>query len=167
MRAALILAASLAWTTSGRAALAETLGQHDPTRLSFDAPSEAVLVGADIGRTEWPTRLATPSAEGQFEILLRKDAAPVLSPHCSSRYLVVRMPASLESGAEAQANVERKRQQYARILSDYSKGRPIHFDVFAGPYGKRLPNGRVELSGCNMFFEPNTPPAPKPGLEGG
>jgi len=167
MRAALILTAFLACTTPGRASLAEALGQHDPTRLSFEAPSQAVLAGADIGRTEWPTRLATPSAEGQFEILVRRDAAPVLSPHCSSRYLVVRMPASLENGPAAQADVEQKRQQYDRILSDYSKGHPIHFDVFAGPYGKRLPDGRVELSGCNLFFEPNTSPPAKPGLEGG
>jgi hypothetical protein len=28
----------------------------------------------------------------------------------------------------------------------------MHFSVFAGPYGKALPDGRLELKACNLFF---------------
>jgi hypothetical protein len=133
---------------------------RDPTRLAFDAPRSAVVMAGDIANTDWPARLASPSDEGQFEVLVRKNAAPVQAPHCNSQYLVVRMPASVSIGNDpaTQAAVARKRQVYDRMLDAYTKGQSIHFDVFAGPYGKRLPNGEVALTGCNLFFqEPAAP----------
>ena len=125
---------------------------QDPTRVVFEAARDAILMGPDIGRSEWPTRLATQSEEGQFEILVRKDTVPVLSPHCRSRYLVLRMPASLGDDLESRATLERKRQEYRRMQAAYAEGRPIRFEASAGPYGKRLEDGRVELSGCNLFL---------------
>ena len=58
-------------------------------------------------------RLATPSDEGQFEILVRKEAAPVVSSRCASEYLVVRMPATMAEDAAGQAAMARVR--YMRV----------------------------------------------------
>ena len=123
-----------------------------PTGVSFDAPRAAVRMAGDIAGAGWPSRLATPSDEGQFEVLVRKEAAPVVSSRCASDYLVVRMPATMAEDAAGQAAVARKRRQYENMLAAYTADRPIHFDTFAGPYGKRLPAGKLELSGCNLFF---------------
>ena len=132
---------------------AEGLGAGDPTRTSFEVSRDSVLMGRDIAQSEWPMRLASPSAEGQFEVLVLKSAAPVSSPDCRSRYLVVRMPASIEN----QSAVQLKIRQYERMSAAYNQGQPIRFDVFAGPYGKRLPDGQIRLTGCNLFFvEPQT-----------
>ena len=106
----------------------------------------------DIGHSGWSARLATPSGEGQFEVAVRKDVVPVLSPHCRNRYLIVRMPGSVGEDTATRVTIERKRQQYAEMLTAYNAHRSIHFEVFAGPYGKRLPNGQIELAGCNLFF---------------
>jgi hypothetical protein len=122
------------------------------TVISFEVARSALLMSGDIAGSGWPTRLAAPSDEGQFEVLVRKDAAPLLAPHCQSQYLVVRMPATMAEDAAGQAALRRKRHLYADMLTAYNDGQPIHFDVFAGPYGKRSRNGKIELSGCNLFF---------------
>jgi hypothetical protein len=127
----------------------------DPTETAFDAPRGAVVMGRDIAGTDWSPRLATPSAEGQFEVLVRKSATPFKAPGCGSRYLVVRMPASVstEPDPPVQTEVARKRRMFDRMLDAYQHGASIHFDVFAGPYGKRTPDGEVLLTGCNIFFK--------------
>lgn len=111
-------------------------------------------MGADIAATGWPPRLAMPSEEGQFEVLVSKDAAPFQAPGCIDRYLIVRMPGSIAIGDNpgAAAAVARKRQAYTRLLQAYREGQSIHFEVFAGAYGKRLTGGQVALTGCNLFF---------------
>jgi hypothetical protein len=127
------------------------------TAISFEAPRTAIRMAGDFAGSGWPGRLATPSEEGQFEVLVSKDAVPVLSPRCQSKYLVVRMPATMDEDAAGKAALERKRRLYADMLAAYNDGRPTHFDVFGGPYGKRLPDGKIEISGCNLFFsEPTT-----------
>ena len=143
------------WMVVAALALASGAAAGGPTdrlAISFEAPRAAVLMGSDISRSNWPMRLATPSEEGQFEVLVSKDAAPVSSPHCKSQYLIVRMPASVGKDPATRAAVARKRQEYARLLTAYNEGRPIRFEAFAGPYGKRLADGRIALSGCNLFF---------------
>jgi hypothetical protein len=146
----IFVAASLATAPNGAA-----LGSNDPTRIGFDVARDAVVMGDDIARTEWPMRLARPSKEGQFEVLVRKTATPIEAPGCNSRYLVVRMPASVEFGHDLaiQASIRQKRELFDRMMDAYANGRPMHFDVFAGPYGHRAANGQVILSGCNIFFE--------------
>jgi hypothetical protein len=125
----------------------------DPTRVSFTVPSADVVAGDDMAAAKWPTRLAVPSAQGQFEVLIRKTAAPVLAPHCHGQFLVVRMPASIAIGGSAATTqaVVRKRAAYDDLIATREAGRPIRFDVFAGPYGHKHGN-RLELAGCNLFF---------------
>ena len=127
----------------------------DPTETSFEAPREAVVMANDMAATGWSTRLATPSAEGQFEVLLRKTSTKIKAPECDSPFLVVRMPASVsvKPDPEVQQAVARKRQTYERMLDAYQRGMPIHFDVFADSYGKRAPDGDIVLTGCNLFFQ--------------
>ena len=135
----------------------------DPTHIAFNVPREAVVMGQDIARTDWPTRLAKPSAEGQFEVLVRKTAAPVVAPGCNSAYLLVRMPASVLTSSHdlaTQAAIRQKRIVFDRMLQDYDARRPMRFDVFAGPYGHRAPDGQIVLTGCNLFFEEPTVPPP-------
>lgn len=131
----------------------------DPTLTMLDVPRQDVVMGDDIGRTDWPTRLAHPSAEGQFEVLVRKSATDIQAPACRSAYLVIRMPASVSVGADpaAGAAVARKIQYYDELLAAYNQGRPFRAEVFAGPYGKRSRQGKLVLSQCNLFFA-----APKP-----
>ena len=139
------------------------LDADDPTHIAFNVPREAVVMGQDIARTDWPVRLAKPSGEGQFEVLVRKTAAPVVAPGCHSAYLVVRMPASVLTSSHdlaTQAAIRQKRSVFDRMLQDYDAGRPMRFDVFAGPYGHRGPNGKIVLTGCNLFFEEPTVPPP-------
>jgi hypothetical protein len=126
----------------------------EPTATSFEAPRDAVVMADDIAATGWPTRLAKPSAEGQFEVLLRKTATTIKAPACDSPFLVVRMPASvsIKPDPAVQEAVARKRQTYERMLDAYQHGKPMRFDVFAGPYGKRTPGGGIVLTGCNLFF---------------
>ena len=140
---ALILAASTAAALPGQEA----------TRLSFTVPSADVVAGEDMRGTGWPMRLATPSAEGQFEVLVKKAASPVLAPRCHSAFLVVRMPASIAIGdsTETRQAVARKQQAYAALMAARAASRPIRFDVFAGPYGHKR-GGTLELTGCNLFF---------------
>jgi hypothetical protein len=57
------------------AASAQASGK--PAEASFEAPRNAVVMGEDIALTKWSTGLAKPSAEGQFEVLLRKDATTI------------------------------------------------------------------------------------------
>lgn len=126
--------------------------QQDATRFRFEASRDAVLMGEDIVRGDRPARLATVSEEGQFEILVRKNAAPVLAPHCRSTFLVLRMPASIGEDEATRAAIARKRRVYDGFLEAYRAGQPLELDVFAGPYGRRLPDGQVELTDCNLFF---------------
>ncbi len=117
-------------------------------------------MGDDIGRTDWSTRLAHPSDEGQFEVLVRKSATHIQAPDCKSDYLVVRMPASVSIGANpaTRAAVAQKREYYNQLLAAYDKGEPLHAEVFAGPYGKRNRDGTLVLTQCNLFFvEPASP----------
>jgi hypothetical protein len=127
----------------------------NPTHVTFDAPREAVVMGNDIARTGWPMRLAKPSKEGQFEVLVRKTAVPVQAPDCKSPYLVIRMPGSVGRGDDlaVQAAIGQKQDVFDRMLDAYTNGRLLHFDVFARPYGRRAANGQIILSGCNLFFE--------------
>jgi len=136
----------------------QALGAGDPTHTFFEAPRSAVVMGDDIAATDWPKRLAHPSDEGQFEVLVEKQAAPFQASGCSSRYLVVRMPASVsvKDDPAIKAAIARKVGFYNQMLEAYGKGQPISFDVFAGPYGKRLPSGQIALTGCNLFFSEPT-----------
>jgi hypothetical protein len=155
--AASVFAASLATSSIRRAHASD-----DPTRMAFDVPREAVVMGDDIARTDWPTRLARPSKEGQFEVLVRKIATPIQAPDCKSQYLVVRMPASIAVGDDLaiQAAAGQKRSLFDHMKDAYANGQPMHFDVFAGPYGRRATNGKVVLSGCNLFFQDPATPRP-------
>jgi hypothetical protein len=126
------------------------------TTISFEAPRTAIRMAGDFAGSGWSDRLATPSEEGQFEVLVSRDAVPVLSPRCHGKYLDVRMPATMAEDATGRASLERKRRLYSNMLAAYNDGRPIHFEVFAGPYGKRLPDGKIEISGCNLFFSEPT-----------
>jgi hypothetical protein len=49
--------------------------KSDPTRTTLDVPRQAVVTGDDTVHTDWPARLAHPSNEGQFEVLVRKEPA--------------------------------------------------------------------------------------------
>jgi hypothetical protein len=131
----------------------------DPTSIALDVPRQDVVMGDDIGRTDWSTRLAHPSAEGQFEILVRKSATDIRAPDCKSRYLVIRMPASVSIGVDpaTEAAVARKQAYYNELMAAYQKGEPLHAQVFAGPYGKRNSNGQLVLTECNLFFVAPTP----------
>jgi hypothetical protein len=131
----------------------------DPTRTMLDVPRKDVVMGDDIGRTDWSTRLAHPSDEGQFEVLVRKSATPIQAPDCKSDYLVIRMPASVSIGPNpaTQAEVARKRQYYNQLLAAYEKGEKLHAEVFAGPYGKRNRDGALVLTQCNLFFVEPSP----------
>lgn len=128
----------------------------DPTGFTLEVPAEAVLMGAAMARAGHSLRLATPSEEGQFELLVRPDATPVLAPHCRGR-LILRMPGTIPRDAAGQAAVARKRAKHDRLLAAWQAGQRLRLDVFAGPYGRRRGDGRVELSGCNLFLiEPNS-----------
>jgi hypothetical protein len=140
------------------AGLAMLAGICQPA-LARPAPSIAVAVAARdvvlgdaIAKTEWPTRLATPSAEGQFEILVRKAAAPVRAPRCASSYLVVRMPATLDESSAGKAVLAAKLRQFEALKAAYAAGGTLRFRAFAGPYGARDRAGRLVLTGCNLFF---------------
>jgi hypothetical protein len=126
--------------------------------VSFTVAAGDVVMGEAIGRTDWSTRLATPSAEGQFEILVRKSAAPVQSPHCASQYLVIRMPASLDTDDSGRQAIRRKIDLYKRFVAEQAAGHPLHLRVFAGPYGHFLSGGALSLTGCNLFFAEPEPP---------
>ena len=123
--------------------------------VSFVLPRSAVVMAQDIGATGWPTRLASPSDEGQFEVLILKASAPLRAPHCENRYLVVRMPASVAVGPNpvVEAGAKRKKHVFDTMLDRYRRGADISFDVFTGPYGKVASDGKLELSGCNLFFK--------------
>jgi len=159
--AAALVTAALVISAMAVAAPLAASPDTDPTHITFDVPSIAIVMGEDMRHTEWPPRLATPSAEGRFEILLRKTAAPIKAPACHSQFLVVRMPASVSIGNDAatRAAIKQKRAVFNRMMDDYKNDRPIHFDVFAGPYGRKT-NGQVILTGCNLFFEEPVAPSP-------
>jgi hypothetical protein len=112
---------------AGRSGAAQS--GKDPTETAFDTPREAVVMGPDIAATDWSMRLATPSAEDQFEVLVRKSATPFKAPGCNSRYLVVRMPASVstEPDPSIQNEVARKRRMFERMPDTYRHGGSIHF----------------------------------------
>ena len=151
----LIVAVSVATSSTGNAN-----GPQDPTGMSFDLSRADVVMGDDIARTKWPARLARPSKDGQFEVLVRRTATPVQAPGCNSPYLVIRMPASLGPGdaLAIQTAVGQKRQQFDTMMAHYESGQPLHFDVFAGPYGHRATNGQIILTACNLFFQEPIPP---------
>jgi hypothetical protein len=131
----------------------------DPTLTLLTMPRQEVVMGDDIAHAGWSPRLAHPNSTGQFEILVRAAATPFRAPACRSRYLVVRMPASISVAPDAatDAAAARKRRFYDRLQRAYDHGEPLRFAVFAGPYGTRQPDGTVVLSACNLFFVP--PPA--------
>jgi hypothetical protein len=154
LRVVLVCAIMVCLAQSFRGGTAWADAKPDPTRMMLDVPRQGVVMGDDIGRTDWSTRLAHPSNEGQFEVLVRKSATSIRAPACKSDYLVIRMPASVSIGPDpaTQAEVARKRRYYAQLLSAYDQGEPLRAEVFAGPYGKRDPDGRLELTQCNLFF---------------
>ena len=139
---------------------APAVAGSDPTRTWLDVPRADVVMGDDIAHTDWSTRLAHPSDEGQFEILVRKSGTPILAPGCHSQYLVIRMPASvaLHPDRATEQAAARKHRFYSDLLANYESGKPLHVEVFAGPYGKREKNGRLVLSQCNLFFVEPSPP---------
>jgi len=160
MRAGPILAVVLFVSQGLTAPGAFAQSKSDPTRTTLDVPRQAVVMGDDIARTDWSTRLAHPSNEGQFEVLVRKSATQIQAPDCKSDYLLIRMPASVSIGSDpaTQAAVARKRQYFDQLLAAYDKGESLHAEVFAGPYGKRGPGGALLLTQCNLFFvEPASP----------
>ena len=52
-----------------------------------------------------------------------------------------------------EAGAKRKKHVFDTMLDRYRRGADISFDVFAGPYGKVASDGKLELSGCNLFFK--------------
>ncbi len=126
--------------------------------VTFSVSPSAIVMGPDIAGTDWPTRLATPSDEGQFEVLVAKGSVPVRSPACESRYLVIRMPASVAIGDNpaVAAAVMRKKALFGRMMELYNRRETLTLHVFPGPYAKRAPDGRIELTGCNLFFQEPT-----------
>ena len=91
---------------------------------------------------------------GQFEIFVRKEAFPVPAPKCE-RYIIVRMPGTDPSRADATRKLEQKRALFD-VLKELKNSGTGACDVAIelNPYVQvvRRDPLQLELTECNVFF---------------
>ena len=94
------------------------------------------------------------SENGQFEIFVRKEAFPVPAPKCE-RYIIIRMPGTDPSSANAAPKLERKRALFDALKElKHSGAGAYDVAIELNPYVqvvKRDPL-QLELTECNVFF---------------
>jgi hypothetical protein len=94
------------------------------------------------------------SGNGQFEIFVRKEAFPVPAPKCE-RYLIVRMPGTDPSRADAARKLEQKRALFDALKELKNSGTGAHeVAIELNPYVQVVRSDplQVELTECNVFF---------------
>jgi hypothetical protein len=94
--------------------------------------------------------------DGQFEIFVRKEAFPVPAPKCEG-YVIVRMPGTDPSKADAAPKLEQKRVLFNALKELKSSGTGTGtYDVAIelNPYVQvvRRDPLQLELTECNVFF---------------
>ena len=123
--------------------------------VSLTVPAEAVLIGHEqLAAVKWPRKLLEePSEEGQFEVLIRKSAQSVVeAPSCRQPYLLVRMPGVRSTDPGFARHVEVRKQVFASLLNLSQQHRPLAFRLVSEGYGKTNSNGKLQLTGCNVWF---------------
>ena len=118
-------------------------------------PADAVRIGREqIRSAKWPRALLMePSDEGQFEILVSKSALPdIQAPSCRQDFLLVRMPGVRYSDPAFAAKVKARKDAYARLADLSRANSPIPLHLEASGYGKVDLQGKLQLTGCNLWF---------------
>jgi hypothetical protein len=114
-----------------------------------------VLIGhAQLQKAHWPRKLMdAPTEEGQFEILIRKNAVlPIDAPHCSQPWLLVRMPAVQSRDAQFRLLVAKQKLLYRHYEEQVLAGEKVSLSVSSSGYGRRNSKGKLQLNGCNLWF---------------
>ena len=94
------------------------------------------------------------SGNGQFEIFVRKEAFPVPAPKCE-RYIIVRMPGTAPSRADAARKLEQKRALFDALKELKNSGTGAYeVAIELNPYVQvvRRDPLQLELTECNVFF---------------
>jgi hypothetical protein len=94
------------------------------------------------------------SGSGQFEIFVRKEAFPVPAPKCE-RYIIVRMPGTNPSIADAARKLEQKRTLFDTLKELKNSDTGAHeVAIELNPYVQVIRSDplQLELTECNVFF---------------
>ena len=123
--------------------------------LKLHPPDFELTVPADQRRPRYTTENRYEFSEnGQFEIFLRKEAFPVPAPKCE-RYIIIRMPGTDPSSADAARKLGQKRGLFDALkeLKNSAAGaRDVAIEL--NPYVQvvRRDPPQLELTECNVFF---------------
>lgn len=151
MRWGLTFAAVAAWAVA--AAGGASASTQGAPRLGFFAAAGDVLIGDALAAHGWKDKIASPNEYGQYEVLVRKGAAPRSAPACRRGWLILRMPAALDGDAPAlKVGLALRRAAYAATLAAVRGGKRAPFDVTPDSYYRRTPDGGIALTGCNLFL---------------
>jgi hypothetical protein len=128
--------------------------QQETAGVSLIVPAEAVLVGHELEAAKWPRKLLEePSAEGQFEVLIRKSAQSIIeAPACRRPYLLARMPGVPSTDPAFARNVEARKQIFDELINLSKQHHSMTFRLVAGGYGRIDSHGKLQLTGCNVWF---------------
>jgi len=130
-------------------------GSYYHLLLTLRAADFELTVPADqrVPRYDTENRYAF-SAEGQFEIFVRKEAFGLPAPKCA-RYIIVRMPATDPSTRDATDKLKRKRALFDAIERlKRSGGSALDVAIELNPYVHVVSRDplRLQLTQCNVFF---------------
>jgi hypothetical protein len=130
-------------------------GQAKNSIVTISIPGDAVLIGREkIESAKWPRKLMDePSDEGQFEILIRTSAqSSIGAPSCSKAFLLVRMPGMLSTASDFAEGVKARKQTFDSLLDSADHHKQIELRLNSFGYGHVDRAGKLQLTGCNIWF---------------
>jgi len=133
----------------------QCFAQQPAAGISLTVPAEAVLIGHEqLAAAKWPRKLIEePSEEGQFEVLILRSAQSVIeAPSCRQKYLLLRMPAASSTDPAFARNVESRKRTFAELMNLSRQHHSMTFQLVPRSYGKTDSNGKLQLTGCNVWF---------------